>query len=87
MTADLKSEKLIEHLNQAITVLNGWSQWAANKEANHRKAIVAAPPIPPKVEKTSGVNELISTSLTRCSYILCLARSKRLYNEDTAVVQ
>ena len=69
MTADLKSEKLIEHLNQAITVLNGWSRWAANKEASRRKAIVAAPPIPPKVEKTSGVNELMHLNFSHTFFI------------------
>ena len=64
----------MEHLIQAITALNGWSQWAAIKEANCRKVVVATTPIPLKVEKIIGVNELISTSLTCCSYIPCLVR-------------
>ena len=60
---------------QAITALNGWSQWEAIKEANCRKFVVATTPIPLKVEKTREVNQLISTSLTCCSYIFCLVRN------------
>ena len=54
----------MKHYSQDITKLQSCSLFTEMKEAILLYTVVAALPIPPKVEKTNGVNEPISTSST-----------------------
>ena len=72
--ADRRSEKVSLHLNQPMVLLYGKSHFSAKTEASRLLKIVASFPIPPVVERTSGVKDECSTSRTRCSYTLFFSR-------------
>ncbi len=67
ITDDLSSEKFGLHLTQWRVELYGLPCFSDIREANLLYTMVAAGPIPPAAERTSGVNEPCSISLMRSS--------------------
>ena len=62
MMADLSKEKFSKHRIQLMVFEYDCACLSARKDANLLYVAVAAVPIPPAAEKTSGVNEPCSTS-------------------------
>ena len=62
-------EKLTRHLSQPMADAYGIAKFATNPEANRWNMTSADLPKPPDAEKTRGVNEAISKSQSRWSYL------------------
>ena len=64
---DLKSEKVRQHLSQAIMELYELSHFEARSDASLLYNVLASFRSPPVAEKTKGMKEACSTSLILCS--------------------
>ena len=62
--ADLSSENIAWHLSQLMVLEYSCALFTDRSEASHWYMTVAALPMPPVAEKTSGVQKPCSTSLT-----------------------
>ena len=65
--ANLNSENVNWHLSQLMVLEYDCALFTDRSEASHWYMTVAALPMPPVAEKTSGVKEPCSTSLTPSS--------------------
>ena len=73
---DLSNDKLRLQRSHPITRLYDWSHFLLRRDASHLYATVVDLSMLPDIEKTNGVKEHSSTSLTFCSEFLfftCIA--------------